>query len=181
MSMIEKIVEAVTPTESEEARGEARRRAQAAAAPGDWLALVLDHHRQLDAAFAAVKNGRSAMDKRLAQKRLAVFLTGHAIAEEAVLYPALSLHGEKSLAHTAYEEQATAKTEMAALEELDAMSQEYLDKLERIRSAVAHHMYEEESKWFLELKQKVPQLDQSKLTARYNEEFNRYVGHDIAA
>jgi hypothetical protein len=181
MSMIDRVVEAVTPMESEEARGEARRKAQAAAGSGDWLALVLEHHRQLDAAFAAVKNGRSAMDKRLAQKRLAVLLTGHAIAEEAVLYPALALHGEKSHAHSAYEEQATAKTEMAALEELDPMSQEFVDKLEHIRGAVAHHMYEEESKWFLELKEKVPQLDQTKLTARYNEEFNRYVGQDLAA
>ena len=181
MSMIDKVVEAVTPTESEEARGEARRRAQAAAGPGDWLAMVLDHHRQIEAAFAAVKNARSAMDKRLAQKRLSIVLTGHAIAEEAVLYPALALHGEKSHAHTAYEQQATAKTEMAALDELDAMSQAYLDKLEEIRGAVAHHVFEEESKWFLELKEKVPQLDQTKLTVRYSEEFNRYAGHDMAA
>jgi hypothetical protein len=181
MSMIDKVVDAVTPMESEEARGEARRRAEAAAGSGDWLALVLDHHRQLDAAFAAVKNARSAMDRRLAQKRLAVLLTGHANAEESVLYPALALQGEKSHAQTAYSEQAAAKTDMAALEDLDAMSQEYLEKLEQIRGAVAHHMYEEEGRWFLQLKEKVPQLDQTKLTVRYREEFSRYLGTEVAA
>jgi hypothetical protein len=181
MSMIDKVMAAVTPTESEDARGEARRRAQAAAAPGDWLALVLEHHRQIEAAFAAVKNARSAIDRRLAQKRLGVLLTGHAIAEESVLYPALALHGEKGHADTAYSEQATVKTDMAALEVIDAMSQEYLDKLEQMRAAVAHHMYEEEGRWFLELQQNVPSLDQKKLTERYTEEFNRYVGHELAA
>jgi hypothetical protein len=181
MSVFEKVVEAVTPMESEEARGAARRRAQAAAGSGDWLALVLDHHRQLDAAFAAVKNARSAMDRRLAQKRLGVLLTGHAIAEESVLYPALALHGEQDHAQAAYAEQATAKTHLAELEQLDPLSQEFLDKLEQIRAAVAHHMYEEEGRWLLELKAKIPALDQDKLTQRYREEFNRYVGHDLAA
>jgi hypothetical protein len=181
MSMIDKVMAAVTPAESEEARGEARRRAQAAAVCGDWLALVLEHHRRLEAAFAAVKNARSAIDRRLAQKRLGVLLTGHAIAEESVLYPSLALHGEKGPADTAYSEQATAKTEMAALEVLDPMSQEYLDKLEQIRAAVAHHMYEEEGSWFLELKESVPLLEQKKLTERYTEEFNRYMGHELAA
>jgi hypothetical protein len=181
MSMLEKVVAAVTPTESEEARGQARRRAQATAAPGDWLALVLDHHRQIEAAFAAVKNARAAMERRLAQKWLGVLLTGHANAEESVLYPALALHDEKSHANTGYTEQAAVKTEMVALEELDAMSQEYLDELEHIRAAVAHHMYEEEGTWFLELKEKAPMLDQDKLTMRYKEEFERYIGRDKAA
>ena len=58
------------------------------------------------------------------------------------------------------------------------MSQDYLDKLEHIRGAVAHHVYEEEGTWFLELKEKVSAADQTKLTAQYEEEFDRYVGTD---
>jgi hypothetical protein len=181
MSMLDKVVDAVTPTESEEARGLARRKAQAAAAPGDWLNMVLDHHRQLEAAFAAVKNARSAAERRSAQKWLGVLLTGHANAEESVIYPALALHGEKRHAHTGYSEQATVKTQMAALEELEPMSNEYLEKLEHIRAAVAHHMYEEEGTWFLDLKEQVPAADQAKLTMRFKEEFDRYVGRDKAA
>jgi len=34
------------------------------------------------------------------------------------------------------------------------MSQEFLDKLKHIEGAVAHHVYEEESNWFLDLKTK---------------------------
>jgi hypothetical protein len=64
---------------------------------------------------------------------------------------------------------------MGELEYLDPMSREYLDKLEHIRGAVAHHMYEEESDRFLDLK-RLPPADQARLTERYAEEFDRYMG-----
>jgi hypothetical protein len=178
MSVIDKVVAAVTPPETEQERQQARSKAQAAAAPGDWLSLVISHHVQIEAAFAAVKASRSAQERLRAQKALAILLTGHSNAEESVLYPALSRSGEKSNAAMAYTEQAAAKTQMAALELLPPMSQDYLDKLEHIRGAVAHHVYEEESTWFLELKEKAPASDQAKLTERYQEEFERYVAGD---
>jgi hypothetical protein len=45
--------------------------------------------------------------------------------------------------------------------------------LEHIEAAVAHHAYEEESNWFLDLKSKTPVADQVKLTQRYQEHFAR--------
>jgi Hemerythrin HHE cation binding domain len=181
MSMFDKVVAAVTPSESEEDRVEARAKAAAAAPVGGWLSMVLDHHRQLEAAFAAVKSADTSVERNAAQKWLGVLLTGHASAEESVLYPALALHGEKSHATTGFNEQATVKTQMAALDDLEPMSQEYLAKLEHIRGAVAHHMFEEEGTWFPELTEKVPSGDQVKLSRRYQEEFTRYVGQDQAA
>jgi hypothetical protein len=108
-----------------------------------------------------------------------VILTGHSNAEESVLYPALAGADEKSHATTAYAQQAAAKTQMGLLEKLPPMSQDYLDKLEHIRGAVAHHVYEEEGTWFMELKEKVPAADQAKLSQRYADEFDRYVGDDV--
>jgi hypothetical protein len=178
MSIIDKVVAAVTPPESEEARREARAKAKAAARPGDWLFMVLQHHEQIEAAFVAVKAASNAAAQTAAQKTLAVILTGHSNAEESVLYPALTKVNEKGHAGMAYTEQAAAKTQMALLEGLTPMTQEYLDKLEHIRGAVAHHVYEEENTWFLELKDKAPQEAQAKLTQRYQEEFSRYVGRD---
>ena len=60
------------------------------------------------------------------------------------------------------------------------MSQDYLDKLEHVRGAVAHHMYEEEDKWFVELSRSGDPAIQSRLSARYAEEFERYMGADAA-
>jgi hypothetical protein len=176
MSILDKVVAAVTPPESDEARAEARAKAQSAASAGDWLSMVLEHHRQIEDAFAAVKAATSAAARVSAQKELAVLLTGHSIAEEAVLYPALVAADEKAHATKAYTEQSAAKTQMGLLETIPPMTQDYLDKLEHIRGAVAHHVYEEEGTWFLELKEKVASAEQARLSKRYEEEFSRYVG-----
>ena len=179
MSIFDKVVAAVTPPESEQARAEARAKAQSAATAGDWLSMVLEQHRQIEAAFEAVKAARESASRTSAQKRLAILLTGHSNAEESVLYPALAAEAdEKGHATMAYTQQAGAKVEMAELENLAPMSQDYIDKLEHIRGAVAHHVYEEEGTWFLEIKQKLSAETQAKLTQRFEEEFSRYVGAD---
>lgn len=174
MSIIDKVVAAVTPPESEEARREARAKALAAAGDGDWLAVVLEHHVQIESAFSDVRSAADATSRLAAQKRLAVILTGHSNAEEAVLYPALVRFGHKSHGMMGYTEQAGAKANLGELEYLDPLSQEYMDKLEHIRGAVAHHMYEEENDRFLDLKE-LPAQEQSRLTHRFKEEFDRYV------
>lgn len=178
MSILDKVVAAVTPSETEQDREEARSKARAAARPGDWLSLVLEHHLLIENAFAAVEAALDPAGRIAAQKELALLLTGHANAEESVLYPALARADEKGHANTAYTEQAAARIELGELETLPPMSQEYLDKLRHIREAVAHHVYEEEGTWFLELKDKLPVGNQAQLTARYREEFERYVGDD---
>jgi hemerythrin superfamily protein len=180
MSFLDKIVGAVTPPESDETRMNARARARAEATAGDWLSVVLDQHDAIEAAFAAVKAAPDSAGRRTAQKRLAVLLTGHSNAEEAVLYPEMADSGHKTHAGMAYEEQAMTKIQLALLEKLDPMSQDYLDKVDHIRGAVTHHMYQEESDWFLELKSQVPAERQAALAARFQEEIDRYAGADAA-
>jgi hypothetical protein len=176
MSVMDKVIAAVTPPETEEARREARQDARSAASSGDWLALVLDHHERIEDAIDAVKSATTSQERVRAQKAFTILLTGHANAEESVLYPALARADEKGHATMGYTEQAATKMQLGLLEGLPPMSQDYLDKLEHIRGALAHHMYQEEGSWLLELKRKLPAVDQSMLTARYLEEFERYVG-----
>ena len=176
MSIVDKLVAAVTPPESEEARKEARAKAHSLASPGDWLSMILEHHERIEAAFGLVRAAGSANAQIAAQKKLAVILTGHANAEESVIYPALAAAGEKGHATMAYSEQAAAKIQIGLLERLTPLTEAYLEKLEHIRGAVAHHMYEEENGWFVDLKEKVAAADQIQITHRYEEEFVRYVG-----
>ena len=82
--------------------------------------------------------------------------------------------GEEAHSTKAYTEQSAAKVQMGLLEDLEPMSQEYLEKLEHIRGAVAHHVYEEEGNWFVDLKTKLPPADQTKIAFRYQQEFSRY-------
>jgi hemerythrin superfamily protein len=175
MTVPEKVKSATKPVESKEARSQARVKAKAIAAPGSWLEMVLKHHEQIDSAFAAVKSARDAAGRLEAQKRLAILLTGHSIAEESVLYPALAATDQKGHATMAYTQQAEAKIDMAELEKLAPMGHSYLEKLEQIHEAVAHHVFEEEGAWFPDLMRKAAPADQLQLAKRYMEEFERYV------
>ena len=169
---------AVLALESDEERAAARAKARAAAGASGWLKLILDHHEQVEEAFQRVLNAKTVNSQRSAQKWLATLLTGHSIAEEAVIYPALALQGSKDSAVEAYHEQSEAKMDLAALQELEPLSQEYLDKAEAIRQAVAHHVFEEESTWFLSLRQSAEPATQSKLSRLYKAGFARYMGDD---
>ena len=180
MTILDKVIAAVTPLESEDERVAARAKAKQAASKAPWLGRVLEHHQQIEAAFAAVKEADDANGRRRAQKWLGTLLTGHSLAEEAVLYPAMALSDQKGHATAAYTEQSGAKINLAALETLDPMSQDYLDKLEHVRGAVAHHVYEEESTWFPALAEEGDVAMQMRLSARYTEEFDRYMGADAA-
>lgn len=177
MSLIDKVVAAVAPP-SEKNRQEARAKARAAAEPNDWLSMALQHHLQIESAFEAVKNASTAETRRTAQRELVLLFTGHSIAEEAVLYPAMAEYGEKGSAGASYTEHAGAKTNFGLLEYIDPMSQDYIDKLEHLRGAVVRHVYEEEGTRFPELKQKLAGRDQERLTQRFREEFERYMGTD---
>lgn len=180
MYLIDKVVAAVTPPENEEKRRQARAKAQAAAGENDWLALILQHHMQLEAAFEAVRTASDRDARLAAQRELGLLLTGHSNAEEVVIYPALVRFGHKSHGMAGYAENAGAKANMGELEYVDPMSREYLDKLGHIRGAVVHHMYEEESARFLDLR-KLSLPDQARLTERYKEEFDRYMGSEAGA
>jgi len=175
MSIVDKAVAAMTPPVSDEKRQKAHSEARSAAKPGDWLSLILDHHEQIEAAFAETKAADTADARRRAQKRLGILLTGHSMAEEAVVYPAMAQAGKKGHANTGYTEQAAAKMQLAALEHLDPLSQDYLDKLGHLEGAVLTHVYQEESDWFIDLKRDAPAEDQMRIAERYAEEYGRYV------
>ena len=180
MSLLDKVIAAVVPEPSPDERAECRAKARSLSGGSGWLAQVLDHHEQIEAAFDAVRNASNPTARRAAQKSLAALLTGHSLAEEAVLYPAMALGDHKAHSAEAYVEQSGAKVQTAGLDELEPMSKDYLDKLEHLRSAVAMHVYREESDWFPELRKSGEAVAQAKLSRRYKEEFDRYMGSETA-
>jgi hypothetical protein len=175
MSLLDKIMAKVAPPESEQERAEARAKAERLSHGHGWLAMVLEHHRQIESAFDRARGSPDAAGRKQAFKQLALVLNGHALAEETVLYPALAEQGEKSHTAMSYDEHSLTKVQMHELEHLDPMSQEWLDKLEHIRGAVLHHMYEEEGERFVDLAEKAA-AESEVLTQRFAEEFERYAG-----
>lgn len=146
-------------------------KARAVAIEGDWLSLVLVHHDQIRTAFTRAAQAPAGGSRLATMKGLAVLLNGHSTAEEVVLYPVLAQAKSKG-ATKPYDEQTQAKIAMAALELIDPSSDAWLDKLEEIRAAVLEHMLEEENRWFIDIK--ASGSNQAKLTAQYQEEFDRY-------
>jgi hypothetical protein len=177
MTLLDKAIPVVTPPETDEERGKARAKARVLARDCPWLAEVLQHHVAIEQAFAAVRSAQDASQRRAAQRWLATLLTGHSAAEEAVLYPAIASGEQKQHSMSAYAEQSGAKVNLAALETLDPMSPDYLAKLEHLRKAVAHHVYEEEADWYPGLARHGA-ADKARLSARFEEEFCRYMGPD---
>jgi hypothetical protein len=123
MSILDKVVAAVTPPESEESRREARAKALAAAQGDDWLGQILEHHQLIEGAFSAVAAAADVATRQVALHELAILLSAHANAEEAVLYPALIHFGHKMHGTAGYTEQAGAKANLGELEYLDPQSQ----------------------------------------------------------
>ena len=178
MSIIDRAIAAVTPPETDQERIEARQRAQSLAEPGDWLDQALDHHLEIEAAFEACKEAAPGEARVEAMRDLGTWLVAHSIAEEVALYPGLAEEGSLAGAAMAYQEQSLAKVQMAFLEKIDPMSQDWLDKLGHIEGAVKHHVYEEESTWFPKLKREASAEDQAHMTERYAEEFEHYIGEE---
>ena len=180
MSLLDKVAASVAPLVSDERRAEAHAGARALSSGNDWLGLVLDHHEQIDEMFERAKAAKGVADRKTALEELAVILTGHSIAEEAVLYPALAKADFESKATMAYAQQATAKTEMFLLQGLNPESEEWTDKLEHIVASVRQHVYQEESGWFAKLVES-KDVDQAYLTEKYAEQFDRYIGEEKPA
>ena len=119
MSLLDKIMAKVTPPESDQDRAEARAKAEQLSREHGWLAMVIDHHRRIEVAFQSARGGADAASRRQAFKTLALMLTGHSLAEETVLYPALAEHREKSHAAMSFDEHASSLLTQRFAEEFD--------------------------------------------------------------
>ena len=181
MSILDRVIAAVTPAEKDADRVNARELARSLAQPGDWLSLVLDHHLAIEATFDACRSARTGPDRTGAMRELHTLLTGHTLAKEAVLFPAMTTHDQQGGAAMAFGGEQAIKLQVAQLEAADPASQAWVDKLDQIEGAVKHQFFEEEGMWFARMKQASLHDEQIGLKARYNEEFTRYVGPDIAA
>jgi hemerythrin superfamily protein len=180
MSLLDKIVASITPLESDEERLRARENARTQAVQGGWVHRIIDDHDRIERAFEAVRSAPDATAQKAAERELATLLNGHSAAEEAVIYPELVDTSQKGHATLGYEEQAATKVQLGLLGKIEPMTQDYLDKLEHIRGAVTHHMYQEENSWLVTLEREILSERQQLVLERYEEEMSRYASRDAA-
>lgn len=176
MSFLDRIAAAVTPAATDEQRAEARQTIEQMTPGEDWLRMIVDQHKRIEGLFAQGLSAGDATSRVRIAKDLATELTGHANAEEAIVYPIVSEDSGKSHAGMGYEEQAMTKIQLAKLEQIDPMSKEWTEKLEHIQGAVAQHVYQEESSWFPDIVRNTPLEKRELLNKRFREEYERYCG-----
>lgn len=174
MSFLDKIAAAVTPAATDDQRAEARRKIQGLAAGEEWLAMIVQQHERIESLFNQARTAHDAAGRREAVRALAKELTGHAMAEEAIVYPVVSEDSGKTHAAMAYEEHAMTKVQLAKLERMDPMGEEWREKLDHVCSAVQQHIYQEEDSWLPDLVEKASAEDKAFLNQRYAQEYARY-------
>lgn len=175
MSFLDRIAAALAPTASEADRSEARDRLTQHAVDVQFVQDIVSQHRKIEALFARARQ-ESGPQAVTTVRELAVLLNGHAMAEEAVIYPEIS-ENSKADAGMAYEEHAMTKVQMAALQKLSAGTQEWHEKLDHIESAVQQHVYQEESSWLPDIIGFLPVEDQQRMST----EFRTYLARFDAA
>ena len=145
-----------------------------------WLRLVVEQHERIELSFEQVRAASDVASRRSAERDLALLLTGHSVAEEAVLYPAMALGDQKAHSLAGYSEHSQFKVRLALLSNLAPMSKEYEDTLDRLRRDVQWHALDEERSWYPALARSADAAVQARLGARFQDVFERYMGADAA-
>ena len=122
----------------------------------DVIKLLEEDHREVEALFAKAETTNGAAKQQVVTK-IATELTIHAEVEEEIVYPAMRDAGLGELVDEAEGEHQTVKDLVARLEAMDASTGEVDPILEQLKADVQHHVQEEESEGFPQLRSKVDQ------------------------
>lgn len=182
MSFLDKIAATLAPAASDEDRREARTKALQLSGSHPWIGTIVQQHERIEALIDDVVDGPSADQRRQSLGEFEKILNGHSLAEEVIVYPDIAEESSKFHAAEAYEQHSLTKVQVAELEKLDPMSDEWREKAQHIRSALQQHMYQEEGSWLPQLASKISSAETQRVEERFNEEYERYCGTgDIGA
>jgi hypothetical protein len=138
----------------------------------DGLAFLMKQHRDVEGLFDRFEASEDDIEKTKLVAEICLALAVHAKIEEELLYPpAEDAIDEADLVDEAYVEHATAKDLIAQLEGMKVGDQFYDAKVKVLGEYIAHHVKEEETELFPEIKRSEMDLSglAEKLEARTEE------------
>jgi hemerythrin-like domain-containing protein len=124
----------------------------------DVVDLLSADHREFDRIFTELEQLRGRTDsasvtrKRDLADEVTIGLVKHSVAEETQVYPRVEKQVDKEEAEHAKEEHAEAEETMKRLERLDADDPAFDDAVAELIREIRHHVQEEESRMFTELR-----------------------------
>lgn len=147
------------------------------AVPQDAIGLLEADHREVEALFEAYESAESDTQKADIAAQICLALKVHAQIEEELLYPpARDKTGDTDLVDEAIVEHQGAKTLIAQIEAMAPGQPLYDAKVKVLSEQVRHHVEEEETELFPELRETRIDLDAlgAKLAARKAELLNHF-------
>lgn len=173
MSFLDRIAAAISPMASEKQRAEARARLEELAIGELFAQDILAQHKRIEELFAEARLASGDAAQAIVLE-LALLLNGHSLAEEAVIYPEISINSSKAHAAIAYDEHALSKVHLAALQKLTPGTKEWTEKLDHIESAVQQHVFQEESSWLPDVIRFAPIADKQRMSLEFRDYFDRF-------
>jgi len=170
VSFLDTIASTVAPAASEEDRAEARRPIKAIGSDETWVRLIVEQHERIEGLLEKARGASMPEARRTTLKDLMAELTGHANAEEAIVYPIVSEDAGKTEAGLAYQQHAMTKVNLSKLERIDPATEEWMEKLDHVRSAVQQHIYQEEDSWLPQVLEKASAPERELMSRRSAEE-----------
>jgi len=118
------------------------------------LEVLKQDHQKVKGLFQEVKQATDQTKRKDLFDQIDTELEIHAHIEESSFYPVIKEHEEfKKMVAEALDEHREAKTLLNELEELGVESPDFGAKLEELIDAVEHHVKEEESELFPQIRE----------------------------
>ena len=134
----------------------------------DVVDVLTADHRDVMALIGEIWAIRDPMMRRDLTDTAISELVRHAVAEEMYVYPAMRKYledGDKEVAHDIEEHQELERA-MKALEGLDVSAPTFDETLRNLESLLTHHVRDEETEQFPELRRRIPREELVELAGK---------------
>jgi hypothetical protein len=138
----------------------------------DAIELLESQHRDVELLFEQLRESEDKRERRQLFVQLADNLAAHAKIEELLFYPAVCADETADQLHEAVDEHLDVKRVTAELMEMDVDDELFTDKLEELEQLVTHHVEEEETRLFVQVREQ-ELVDLEELAAQLEQEFNQ--------
>lgn len=140
----------------------------------DIFELIKADHRKAEEIFSEIEASKSSktLDKYFNQ--LYQELNLHAQVEELTFYPSMRNHEEtEKFLEEAEEEHTEVKVMLEQMKSMDSSSEEFKEKLSKLKKAVQHHVQEEENEVFPKVRQCMNDKELKDLATEFQEVKNK--------
>jgi hypothetical protein len=138
----------------------------------DAIELLESQHRDVELLFEQLRETSDKRERKRLFGQLADNLAAHAKIEELLFYPAVCADQTAGQLHDAVDEHLDVKRVTAELMEMDVEDELFTSKLVELEQLVEHHVEEEETRLFVQVREQ-ELVDLEDLATQLEEEFNQ--------